>query len=71
MTATVVTPIWVWLPGQDEPTRAGELVNGSSSRFIYRPDYLKTEGALALDPVELRLSRSSRGSAVLGSIWNS
>lgn len=64
---TVVTPIWVWLPGQDEPTRAGELVNGNGSRFIYRPDYAKTEGALALDPVELRISRSSRGAAVLGS----
>ena len=63
---TVVTPIWVWLPGRDEPTRAGELVNGNSSRFIYRPDYLLTEGALALDPVELRITRSSRGSAVLG-----
>jgi serine/threonine-protein kinase HipA len=64
---TVVTPIWVWLPGRDEPTRAGELVHGHSARFIYRPDYLNAEGALALDPVELRLSRSSRGAAVLGS----
>lgn len=63
---TVVTPVWVWLPGRDEPTRAGDLVNGSSSRFIYLPEYLQTEGALALDPVELRMSRSSRGAAVLG-----
>lgn len=62
----VVTPIWVWLPGQDEPTRAGELVNASGSRFIYRPDYVKAEGSLALDPVELRISRSSRGAAILG-----
>lgn len=63
---TVVTPVWVWLPGQDEPVQAGELVNGNGSRFIYRADYLRNEGALALDPVELRLSRSSRGTAVLG-----
>ena len=63
---TVVTPVWVWLPGRDEPTRAGDLMNGNGSRFIYRPDYLTTEGALALDPVELRLSRSSRGTAILG-----
>lgn len=63
---TVVTPVWVWLPGRDEPTRAGELVNGHSARFVYRPDYARTEGALALDPVELRISRSSRGTAVLG-----
>ncbi|MFY9510304.1 MAG: HipA domain-containing protein [Rubrivivax sp.] len=64
---TVVTPVWVWLPGQDEPKRAGEIVAGTGSRFIYRPEYLKTAGAVALDPVELRLSRSSRGSAILGS----
>ncbi|MBC7663723.1 MAG: HipA domain-containing protein [Caulobacter sp.] len=63
---TVVTPVWVWLPGRDEPVRAGDLVNGSGSRFIYLPAYAKTEGALALDPVELRLSRSSRGVAILG-----
>lgn len=63
---TVVTPVWVWLPGRDEPTRAGELVNGNGARFIYRPDYARTGGALALDPVELRISRSSRGTAVLG-----
>jgi hypothetical protein len=64
---TVVTPVWVWLPGRDEPMRAGEVVTGTGSRFIYRPEYLKTTGALALDPVELRLSRSSRGTAILGS----
>lgn len=64
---TVVTPVWVWLPGRDEPTRAGDLVSGSGSRFIYLPDYLQTEGAQALDPVELRMSRSSRGAAILGS----
>lgn len=63
---TVVTPVWVWLPGRDEPSRAGDLVNGNGSRFIYRSDYLNIEGALALDPVELRRSRSSRGTAVLG-----
>jgi|WetSurMetagenome_2_1015567.scaffolds.fasta_scaffold01839_9 serine/threonine-protein kinase HipA len=64
---TVVTPVWVWLPGRDEPMRAGEIVTGTGSRFTYRPEYLKTAGALALDPVELRLSRSSRGAAILGS----
>lgn len=64
---TVVTPVWVWLPGQDEPTRAGEIVSSTGSRFIYQQEYLKTAGALASDPVELRLSRSSRGTAILGS----
>lgn len=63
---TVVTPVWVWLPGRSEPIRAGDLVNGHSARFIYHPAYAKTDGALALDPVELRISRSSRGAAILG-----
>jgi serine/threonine-protein kinase HipA len=63
---TVVTPIWVWLPGRDEPIRAGELVHGHGARFIYRPDYAQAEGALALDPVELRMSRSSKGAAIRG-----
>lgn len=64
---TVVTPVWARLPGQDEPTRAGEIVSSTGSRFTYQQEYLKTAGALALDPVELRLSRSSRGTAILGS----
>lgn len=63
----VVTPVWVWLPGKDEPTRAGELLNGQSSRFVYQTYYARAENALALDPVELRVSRSSRGVSILGS----
>ncbi len=64
---TVITPIWVWLPGRDEPVRAGDLSHGNSARFIFTPEYLQTDGALALDPVELRISRSTRGTAILGS----
>lgn len=41
-------------------------MHGHGSRFIYHPEYLRRDAALALDPVELRLSRSSRGVAVLG-----
>lgn len=59
-------PVWIWLPGQDEPVRAGHLVTDSVSRFVYAPEYLKQGGALALDPVELRLNRSSRGASILG-----
>ncbi|HEY4079876.1 MAG TPA: HipA domain-containing protein [Burkholderiaceae bacterium] len=64
---TVVTPVWVWLPDRNEPARAGEIVKAGSTRFIYQSDYIKTDGALALDPVELRISRSSKGTAILGS----
>jgi serine/threonine-protein kinase HipA len=62
----VATPVWIWLPGQNEPVRAGHLVTDGVSRFIYAPEYLKQDGTLALDPVELRLNRSSRGTTILG-----
>ncbi|RYH71051.1 MAG: type II toxin-antitoxin system HipA family toxin [Alcaligenaceae bacterium] len=64
---TTITPVWVWLGSRDEPVRAGSLEIDKGSRFIYDPDYLKTVGAVALDPVELRITRSSRGIAILGS----
>lgn len=46
--------------------RAGHLARDRVSRFIYAPEYLKLDNALALDPVELRLNRSSRGTTVVG-----
>jgi serine/threonine-protein kinase HipA len=62
-----VTPVWVWLPGRDEPTQAGELVHGQGTRYMYHSPYTMSAGALALDPVELRITRSSRGTAIQGS----
>lgn len=60
------TPVWAWLPGQDQPIRAGELVTEAQPRFIYSPEYLQLEDRLPLDPVELRLTRSRRGIAITG-----
>lgn len=58
--------VWVWLPGRAEPVQAGELAGiGSGARFAYLPDYLGRSDAVALDPVELRLTRKKRG-MVLG-----
>lgn len=57
-------PVWVWLPGHGSPLQAGELTAGRASRFNYRPDYLARDDALALDPVELRLVRSTRGISI-------
>ena len=57
-------PVWAWLPGHDVPLQAGELIVERASRFNYRRDYLAREDALALDPVELRLVRGSRGLAI-------
>ena len=61
-------PVWVWLPGDAEPTQAAELqVDGGSRRFIYLPNYLARTNAVALDPVELRLSRRQHGIALRSS----
>jgi len=57
-------PVWVWLPGHDSPLQAGELTADRAARFTYVPDYLARVDALPLDPVELRLVRSSRGIAI-------
>lgn len=60
-------PVWVWLPGQADPVRAGELsVSSAGSRFSYAQTYLALDHAVALDPVELRLSRRLRGIALHG-----
>ncbi|WP_338416238.1 HipA domain-containing protein [uncultured Sphaerotilus sp.] len=62
-------PVWVWLPGSAEPVLAGELAGvGPGARFTYLPDYLLGRAdALALDPVELRLTRKKRGTVVTAS----
>jgi serine/threonine-protein kinase HipA len=59
-------PVWVWLPGRAEPVQAGELAGvGPGARFAYLLDYLGRPDAVALHPVELRLTRKKRG-MVLG-----
>jgi serine/threonine-protein kinase HipA len=61
-------PVWVWLPGGVEPVQAGELVGvGPGARFAYLPQYLGRSDAVALDPVELRLTRKKRGTVLAAS----
>lgn len=51
------TPVWTWLPGSTEPIRAADLeVDSSGSKFTYTTSYLELSGALALDPMRLRLA---------------
>ena len=65
---SITTPIWVWLPGQNEPAQAGELLTkGSATRFIYHSEYIQTPQTSALDPTELPFTRSTKGTAILGS----
>ena len=52
-------PVWVWLPGQVQPTQCGEFeLEGQVGRFHYLADYLKRADAVALDPLHLPLKRS-------------
>ena len=54
-------PVWVWLPGKTEPVRCGTFAwRVGLGQFVYDRDYLAGVGALALDPVRLPLSRSTR-----------
>lgn len=57
-------PVWVWLPGHDTPVEAASISLERTARFSYKPDYLARADKLALDPVELRLTRSTRGIAI-------
>jgi len=55
----ILKPVWVWLPGQVQPTQCGEFeLQGQVGRFHYSADYLKRGDAVALDPLHLPLKRS-------------
>lgn len=50
----VTKPIWVWLPGQATPLRAGVISSdGQGSSVTYTQDYV--DSGVALDPIALRL----------------
>jgi serine/threonine-protein kinase HipA len=55
-------PVWVWLPGQHEPTQGGTFaLEAGVGRFAYAADYRARADALALDPMNIPFSRSKRG----------
>ncbi|RZL04156.1 MAG: type II toxin-antitoxin system HipA family toxin [Rubrivivax sp.] len=55
-------PVWVWLPGADEPTLAAHLARSSGpGRWAYTSDYLALAEKVAVDPISLRLVRRARG----------
>lgn len=53
-------PVWVWLPGQSEPTRCAKI-NAHEGRgmFEYEKDFQLQSGAIALDPIALPLKKKS------------
>jgi serine/threonine-protein kinase HipA len=55
-------PAWIWLPGAAEPVLAAQATLApGAARWAYSVDYLSLPGALAPDPVALRLSRKAKG----------
>lgn len=49
-------PLWVWLPGQQEPTLAGTLTADEKGwALAYEPGYV--DSGVAVDPVALKLSK--------------
>ncbi|TWO69045.1 type II toxin-antitoxin system HipA family toxin [Caenimonas sedimenti] len=59
-------PVWVWLPGQSQPVRAGVLtLENKIASFGYDEAYLETAGALPLDPAHLPFTRAQRGASPL------
>lgn len=59
--ATTV-PVWVWLPGQQQPVEAAAVEPG---RFQYLPGYKDVANAVALDPIALPITRKASPQTVL------
>ena len=54
-------PVWVWLPERPEPVQAGVFkLSGGVGSFVYDAEFRKRGTALALDPMNLPLTRSQR-----------
>jgi serine/threonine-protein kinase HipA len=55
-------PVWVWLPGQAQPTRCGTFsLHKGVGTFFYDDDYKSIKGALPIDPFSLPFTRSRKG----------
>lgn len=67
--------VYITLPGQSEPVTAGRFALTVDSRgtpegrFVYGRSYLERPNAVALDPVELRLSPRTYSTAALGGVF--
>jgi serine/threonine-protein kinase HipA len=77
MTSEVPTECFVYitLPGQTEPVTAGRFAlsvdrrGTPEGRFVYGRSYLERPNAVALDPVELKLSTRTYATASLGGVF--
>ena len=67
--------VYITLPGQTEPVTAGRFMQTTDSRgtpegrFVYGRSYLQRHDAVALDPIELKLSPRTYTTVALGGIF--
>ena len=67
--------VYITLPAQTEPVAAGRFAltvdrrGVPEGRFVYGRSYLERPNALALDPVELKLSTRTYATAALGGVF--
>ena len=67
--------VYITLPGQTEPVTAGRFALAvdrrgvPEGRFVYGRSYLERQDAVALDPVELKLSPRTYATAALGGVF--
>jgi serine/threonine-protein kinase HipA len=67
--------VYITLPGQTEPVTAGRFAlstdgrGAPEGRFVYGRSYLERPNAVALDPVELKLSARTYATAAMGGVF--
>ena len=67
--------VYITLPGQTEPVTAGRFAlttdrrGTAEGRFIYGRSYLERPNAVALDPIELKLSPRTYSAVALGGVF--
>ena len=67
--------VYITLPGQTEPVTAGRFAlttdrrGTPEGRFVYGRSYLERQNAVALDPIELKLSRRTYATVALGGVF--
>lgn len=67
--------VYITLPGETAAVTAGKFVLGKNSRgdalgqFVYRAKYLEDPKAVEIDPAELKLSKRTYETALLGGVF--
>jgi len=67
--------VYITLPGQTEPVTAGRFAlsvdrrGAAEGRFVYGRSYVERANAVALDPVELKLSTRTYATTALGGVF--